>query len=152
MRQRSARVPRASARQRAQALRKFRALALASRLLRAFGAHGTRDACAPLTCARSYLRVPLKACPLTHLSASELERIGISVLPCALRVVGRAAREFARREAVRRAEVVAPCHVYQARADFGRPSLEEADVGHSVEQVARLASLHLPVFEHVVVE
>src|SRR5215211_5272668 len=79
--------------------------------------------------------------------SSYLEWVRICQVPRAL-----AAALLLRGEAVRGAEVVAPGGVYEADTHLGRARLEEADVGHAVEQVARLASLHLPVFEHVVVE
>src|SRR3712207_2518094 len=56
------------------------------------------------------------------------------------------------REAVRGAEVVAPRGVYDLCREFDCVTLEEADVGDAVEQVARLARLHLPARDRVVVQ
>ena len=53
---------------------------------------------------------------------------------------------------MRRAEVVAPRGINQTDAHFWRSSLEQTDVGHAVEQIARLARLHLTLLKHVVVE
>src|ERR1044071_3855079 len=78
-------------------------------------------------------------------SRSDLERVRIGQVP---RVLPR----LFLREAVRGAEVVAPGRVDEAHGDLGRARLEEADVGHVVEQVARLARLHLAVFVHVAIK
>src|ERR1043165_1606768 len=94
------------------------------------------------------------------LSSSELQRVRINQfprVPCQiarlpLQIARAAPARLLRREAVRGSEVVAPGRVDEARVDFGASSLEEADVRHAVEQVARLAGFHLPLFEHVVVE
>src|SRR5437763_1529432 len=91
------------------------------------------------------INVSVRAPGVESRSVSELKRVRIRVsrvLPA----------ELLRAEAVGGTEVVAPRGVNQSRVDFGRAALEEADVGHSVEEVARLAGLHLPVFERVVVE
>src|ERR1700759_1780050 len=77
---------------------------------------------------------------------SDLKRVRINQLPCAL------PSELLRAEAVRRAEVVAPRGVNQACVDLRRSALEQANVRHPVEQVARLAGFHLPTFERVVIE
>ena len=51
-----------------------------------------------------------------------------------------------------RAEVVAPSFINDFGGDLQSLVLEKADVGDAVEQVARLARFHLPVFDHVVVQ